>query len=67
MPGYQAIRPGDLIAIRSSDPRYDEVHVEITTIGDDGHTIFLAGAWGDHDLEVVIRRVGKPTLNFLEH
>jgi hypothetical protein len=63
MPGYRAIRPGDLLAVRSSDPNLDEVQVTIRTVADNGDFIFLAGDWGDRDLEVVIRRVGGTNLH----
>ena len=58
MPGYRAFRPGDLIAVRTNDPDLPEVQVILRTVADNGDTVFLAGAWGDRDLEVVLRRVG---------
>lgn len=64
---YRMPRPGDIVTVRTNDPHLDEVTVTIDRIGDDGDIIFLAGAWGHRDLEVLIRRVGQPTLNFLEH
>jgi hypothetical protein len=63
---YRPPRPGDLIAVRTSDPRLDEVQVILTTVADNGDFIYLAGAHGDHDIEVIVRRVGTPSLRFLE-
>jgi hypothetical protein len=57
MPGYRAIRPGDLIAVRTSNPDLPEVQVVLSSVADNGDFMYLAGAWGDHDLEVVVRRV----------
>lgn len=58
MPGYRAPRPGDLVAIRSSDPRYDEAQVVLDTVADCGDYIVLSGAWKGTTLEVIVRRVG---------
>lgn len=55
---YRAPRVGDLLAVRSSNPFLTEVQVLITTVADTGGYVLLGGALGDHDLEVVIRRVG---------
>lgn len=66
MPGYRAIRPGDLIAVRTTDPRYDETHVVLDTVADCGDYIILAGAWKNTTLEVIVRRVGNPTLTPME-
>lgn len=58
-PTYRPPRPGDLIAVRTSDPRDDEYHVVLHTVADTGDVLYLAGAWQDCDLEVVVRRVGN--------
>ena len=63
MPTYRAPRPGDLITVRTSDPHLDEVQVVIDSVADNGDFMFISGAWKNHDLEVVIRRVGQPTLH----
>jgi hypothetical protein len=55
---YRPPRPGDLLTVRSSDPHLDEVSVLIHTVADNGGYLFLAGTWGEHDLEVVLRRTG---------
>lgn len=67
MPGYRAPRPGDLLAVRSSDPRFDEAHVQIDTVADTGDYLLLSGTWQKTNIEIVIRRVGEPTLKFLEY
>ena len=58
---YRPPRPGDVMAVRSSDPYLDEVSVQIHTVADNGTYLLLSGTWQDRDLEVVIRRVGSPT------
>ena len=67
MPRYRPPRPGDLMAVRSSDPHLDEASVLIHTVADTGAYLLVSGTWQDHDLEVVIRRVGEPTLQHREH
>lgn len=67
MPGYRAIRPGDLIAVRTTDPRYAEAHVVLDVVADNGGYLLLSGPWGERELQVLIRRVGAPTLNQLEN
>lgn len=63
MPGYRAIRPGDLLAVRTNDPDLPEVQVVLDTVADNGDFMFLAGAWGERDLEIVIRRVADTNLH----
>lgn len=58
MPAYRPPRPGDLLAVRTSDPHADEAQVVIDRVVDNGATLLIAGAWGGRDLEVLIRRVG---------
>lgn len=58
MPGYRAPRPGDLIAIRTTDPHYDEVQVRLDSVADSGDYLVLAGAWKGTTLEVIVHRVG---------
>lgn len=59
MPTYRLPRPGDTLAVRTSDPHGDEHHVLIHTVADNGGYLVLSGAWRGTDLEVVIRRVGN--------
>ena len=67
MPRFRPPRPGDLITVRTTDPHYDEVQVVIDTVADNGGFLLLSGAWQDRNLEVLIRRVGEPTLNPQEY
>lgn len=64
---YRLPRVGDILAVRASDPHLDEVQVPIHTVADTGDYLLLAGAWQGHDIEIVIRRVGQPTLNPMEN
>jgi hypothetical protein len=64
---FRPPRPGDLLTVRSSDPYLDEVQVVVDTVADNGGYLLISGAWQGHDLEVLIRRVGDPTLNPQEH
>jgi hypothetical protein len=57
---YRPPRPGDLLAIRSTDPYLNEVQVVVDTVADNGTYLLISGTWQDHDLEVVLRRVGEP-------
>lgn len=66
MTGYRPPRTGDLLAVRSTDPHLDEVQVVIDSVVDNGGYLLMSGAWGGRTLEVVLRRVGDPTLNPLE-
>ena len=63
MATFRAPRPGDLLAVRSSDPRFEEVHVVVDQVADHGSFLLISGTWEGCDLEVVIRRVGQPTLH----
>ena len=58
MPAYRTPRVGDLLAVRTTNPHDDEHHVVIEHVADNGNVLVMSGAWGDRDLEVVIRRVG---------
>lgn len=58
MPTYRAPRPGDLLAVRTSDPFGDEQQVVLHTVTDTGAALLLAGTWRDTNLEILIRRVG---------
>jgi hypothetical protein len=62
VPNYRPPRPGDIIAVRSSDPYLDEATVVVETVADNGGYLLIAGRWGSHDLEVVLRRVGEHQL-----
>jgi hypothetical protein len=55
---YRPPRVGDILAVRSTDPHLDEASVLIHTVADTGDYLLLAGRWGKHDLEIVLRRVG---------
>lgn len=55
---YRFPRPGDLLAVRTSDPGDPEHHVVIERVADTGDVMYLAGTWRNRDLEVVLRRVG---------
>jgi hypothetical protein len=59
MAAYRLPRPGDLLTVRSTDPYLDEAHVVVETVADNGRYLLLAGTWGEHELEVVLRRVGE--------
>ena len=67
MPAYRMPRVGDLLAVRTTDPHDDEHHVVLHTVADTGDYLLLAGTWQDTDLEVLIRRVGGPTLHPQEY
>jgi hypothetical protein len=56
---YRPPRPGDLLTVRSTDPYLDEVQVMVDRVADNGGYLLIAGSWGGHDLEVVLRRVGE--------
>ena len=58
MPTYRPLRPGDLLAIRVTDPYQDEAHIVIDKVHDDGHHLLIAGAWRGLRLEIIGRRVG---------
>lgn len=58
MPAYRPPRPGDLLAVRTSDPYSDEQQVVLHTVVDTGAGLLLAGTWRDTNLEVLVRRVG---------
>lgn len=58
MPAYRAPRPGDLLAVRTNTPHDDEQHVVLDRVVDNGNVLVMSGAWGDCDLEIVVRRVG---------
>jgi hypothetical protein len=58
MTAYRPPRPGDLLAVRTTDPHFDEEQVVIDRVTDDGRHLLIAGAWRGRDLEVLIRRVG---------
>lgn len=66
MPAYRPPRPGDLITVRTTDPHLDEVQVVIDSVADNGGYLLLSGAWRGKHLEVLVRRVGEPTLNHME-
>lgn len=61
MPTYRPLRPGDLIAVRVTDPFQDEVNIVIDRVTDDGRNLLIAGAWRGWDLEILARRVGDTT------
>lgn len=56
---FRPPRPGDLMAVRSSDPYLDEVQVVVDRVVDHGSFLLISGAWQGRDLEVVLRRVGE--------
>ena len=58
MPTYRMPRPGDLLAVRTTDPYDDEHQVVLHSVTDTGAALLLAGTWRDKNLEVLIRRVG---------
>ena len=60
---YRPPRPGDLLAVRTTDPLLDGAQVVISTAVDNGGYILLGGQWQNHTLEVLIRRIGdtQPT------
>jgi hypothetical protein len=60
VPTFRPPRPGDLLAVRSTDPYLEEVHVVIDSVADHGSFLLISGAWQDQKLEVVVRRVGNP-------
>lgn len=64
---YRAPRAGDLLAVRSNDPHADEIQVVLNRVHDHGTYLLMAGAWGDFDLEVLVRRVGDTQPQPLEH
>lgn len=55
---HRTPRPGDLLAVRSSDPYAPETQVVLDRVVDNGATLLMAGRWGAVDLEVLVRRVG---------
>jgi hypothetical protein len=60
MPAYRAIRPGDLLAVRTDDPYDDTEHqVVLHSVTDTGAALLMAGTWRGKNLEVLIRRVGS--------
>lgn len=59
MHNYRPPRVGDILAVRSTDPHLDEATVVVETVADNGGYLLIAGRWGQHDLEVVLRRVGS--------
>lgn len=64
---FRPPRPGDLMAVRTTDPYLDEVHVVVDRVADHGSFLLISGAWGEHDLEVVVRRVGEHQHQPMEH
>lgn len=63
MPTYRMPRVGDIVTVRTTDPHLDEVTVTVDTVADNGDFMFISGAWDGKDLEVLIRRVGEPSLH----
>jgi hypothetical protein len=59
---FRPPRPGDIFTVRSTDPYLDEATVVVETVADNGGYLLIAGRWGSHDLEVVLRRVGDHQL-----
>lgn len=55
---YRPLRPGDLIAVRTSDPNGPETQVVLDRVHDSGFVLVMTGRWGSVDLEIVGRRVG---------
>lgn len=55
---FRPPRPGDILTVRSTDPYLDEANVVVETVADNGGFLLVSGTWGDHELEVVLRRVG---------
>jgi hypothetical protein len=64
---FRPPRIGDLMAVRTTDPYLDEVHVVVDRVADHGSFLLISGAWGEHDLEVVVRRVGEHQHQPMEH
>lgn len=58
MPTYRPLRPDDLLAVRTTDPHGNEIQIVLDRVHDNGLCLLMAGAWGDFDLEVLVRRVG---------
>lgn len=58
---YRTPRPGDLLAVRTTDPNGPETQVVIDRVVDGGSVLLMAGRWGAIDLEVLVRRVGDTT------
>jgi hypothetical protein len=56
---YRPPRAGDLLAVRTTDPHADEIQIVINRVHDNGRYLLMAGAHGDFDLEVLVRRVGQ--------
>lgn len=63
---YRPPEIGDLLAVRSHDPRVPETQVVIDRVADAGAWLLLSGSWQGTDLEVVIRRVAATALQPLE-
>lgn len=59
-------RPGDLLAVRVTDPYWPEEQVVIDAVVDNGATLLMTGAWQGRNLEVLIRRVGGTSPSPLE-
>lgn len=55
---YRPFRPGDLFAVRTTDPNGHETQVVLDRVTDTGEVCVMAGRWGSIDLEIVGRRVG---------
>ncbi len=55
---YRPFRPGDLLAVRTTDPNGHETQVVLDRVVDTGEVCVMAGRWGSIDLEIVGRRVG---------
>lgn len=55
---YRPFRPGDLLAVRTTDPNGPETQVVLHHVIDSGDVCVMAGRWGSIDLEIVGRRVG---------
>jgi hypothetical protein len=55
---YRPPRPGDLLAVRTTDPHIGEQQVPITSVVDSGDHLVLSGAWHGCDLQVVVIRIG---------
>lgn len=55
---YRPFRPGDLIAVRTTDPNGHETQIILDRVTDAGDVCVMAGRWGGFDLEIVGRRVG---------
>jgi hypothetical protein len=59
---YRPPRPGDLLAVRSTDPHLAEEQIVISDVVDNGATLLIAGPWRGRRLEILIRRVGEPSI-----